>query len=216
LHLENEETTMRITKPTALDELQRLSIVALPAVVITNVIILVMLSLIATDTPELKEAGIRIAPFVMVPPPPPDVRKDTPPVKPLEPLETPQWQPAEVSLDFDGPTTFINGPSDAIDLGKEKLEFNGGGGVVAYLKVEPVYPSRQLSRGIEGYVDLSFDITPAGSTTNIRVIASQPQGAFDKSAIDALKKWKYKVPLEAGIATGQRDMMTRISFAIDA
>jgi protein TonB len=207
---------MHATKPIVLNETQRLSVAVLPAAIITNVIILIMLSLITTDFPEINEGSIRIDAVVMAPPPPLEVLEDEIPAKPLDPLETPAWEPTEATLVMENTTTAF--PATATDFTpvKDNIEFTGGGGIVAYLKVEPVYPSRQLSRGIEGFVDLAFDITPAGGTTNIRVIASEPEGAFDKAAIDALKKWKYKVPTDADIATGQRDMMTRISFAIDA
>jgi TonB family protein len=73
---------------------------------------------------------------------------------------------------------------------------------------------RRLSGSIEGYVDLAFDIAVTGLTTNIRVIAAQPEGVFNRAAIAALKKWKYKVPVIDGFARGQLDMMTRIRFEL--
>jgi TonB family protein len=73
---------------------------------------------------------------------------------------------------------------------------------------------RRLSGSIEVYVDLAFDIAVTGLTTNIRVIAAQPEGVFNRAAIAALKKWKYQVPVIEGAARGQAGMMTRIRFEL--
>ncbi len=89
------------------------------------------------------------------------------------------------------------------------------GGIVAYLKPQPVYPSRPLTKGIEGHVDLVFDIAVTGSTTNIRIIDAQPQGLFERAAIRALEKWRYKVPVIDDVPQGQVDMMTRMRFALE-
>ena len=67
--------------------------------------------------------------------------------------------------------------------------------VVPYLQLQPDYQRRALMRGIEGYVDLAFDVTAAGATTNIRVIEAQPEGIFERSAIRAVAKLKYKMPI---------------------
>ena len=87
--------------------------------------------------------------------------------------------------------------------------------VVPYLKLQPEYPSRALTRGIQGYVDLAFDITAAGTTSNIRVLQAQPEGIFERAAIRALEKWKYRVPIVDDRPQGQVDMMTRMSFELE-
>ena len=87
--------------------------------------------------------------------------------------------------------------------------------VVPYLKLQPEYPTRAINRGIQGYVDLAFDITAAGTTSNIRVIEARPEGVFERAAIRALQRWKYKVPIIDGAPQGQVDMMTRLSFQLE-
>src|SRR5690606_32266664 len=52
--------------------------------------------------------------------------------------------------------------------------------VAAYL-VTAKYPPRALERGIEGYVDLRFDIDKTGATKNIEVIAAMPEGVFERT-----------------------------------
>lgn len=59
-------------------------------------------------------------------------------------------------------------------------------------KMKLVYPRRALQRGIEGYVELEFTVTAAGTTADIAVKDSKPSKIFDKAAIKAIKKLKYE------------------------
>lgn len=189
--------------------------VALPAAVVTALLVLLMHSLITTDFTLIEDDPIKIAAIVR---PDTDLSEPStvkPPEKPIAPVSPPTQQVkltrfAPQASDLLGQfVTTIPGPDRDIEVGV------GGGGIVAYLKPQPIYPSRPLSKGIEGHVDLAFDIAATGSTTNIRVIAAQPLGVFDRAAIKALKKWKYKVPVIDGIAQRQVDMMTRITFELE-
>ncbi|MEM1110841.1 MAG: TonB family protein [Pseudomonadota bacterium] len=189
---------------------------SVPAALMTAGLIYVMHSLIASDeSPPETVASPPIELYAM-----PDEEIELKPeeraVKPPEPAAPPAWDEPEIALAVD--------PNDGGGIHKapppviEKAKIDpsaGGGGIVAYLKPAPMYPPRLQSRGVEGFVDLAFDITAAGATANIRVIDSQPEGAFDRAAISALSKWKYRVPVMDGVAQGQVDMMTRMTFALE-
>ena len=191
-----------------------LAITAVPAMLVTAVLILLMHSLIANDMAPPEVEPRRVIEFVGAPPdiplPPPDY-----PLKPPEVAKPPEWLETEFAY---SPEDTGDGWQDVVSLPEEKTDPVVGTGntmVVAYLKVQPVYPSRALSRGIEGHVDLAFDITAAGATTNVRVLAAEPRGVFERAAIAALNKWKYKVPLVDDVPQGQVDMMTRLTFEIE-
>ena len=55
----------------------------------------------------------------------------------------------------------------------------------------PRYPSRAISREIEGWVDIGFTIDTDGKPIDIVVIDSEPGDTFDKAAISAVKKWRF-------------------------
>lgn len=59
------------------------------------------------------------------------------------------------------------------------------------VRIEPRYPSSALENNIKGHVKLTFTVKANGSTENIRVVESVPEGVFDSTSIAALKKWKY-------------------------
>ncbi|MCL2913830.1 M56 family metallopeptidase [Shewanella corallii] len=60
------------------------------------------------------------------------------------------------------------------------------------VRIEPTYPAKAVENKLEGYVQLSFDITPAGKVNNIKVLKSLPEGVFDQSAAEALAQWQYE------------------------
>ena len=53
-------------------------------------------------------------------------------------------------------------------------------------RVEPLYPQNAVTNELEGSVVLQFDITESGTTDNISIINSTPEGVFDDSALNAL------------------------------
>ncbi len=186
-----------------------------PALLTCGALLLIMYSLIATQTPELEETAIKVRDFVMEPPPEPEVEIKEPVQRVEDPTPPPEWTPQDTQIE-PGDTTplALNPPTPDAPVGN--LQLGGAGtGIVVIFRVAPDYPQRARTRGIEGYVDLSFDITATGRTDNIRIVDAQPAGVFERASIRALSKWKYKPPVENGIAQPQKDMMTRITFALD-
>ena len=59
------------------------------------------------------------------------------------------------------------------------------------MRVEPIYPGHAAKDNIEGAVLLKFDVDAQGNTTNIRIVASEPENVFDQVSIDALAQWQY-------------------------
>jgi protein TonB len=52
---------------------------------------------------------------------------------------------------------------------------------------------------LEGWVSLSFDVNKKGDVDNILVLDSSHKRVFDREAIRALKKWKYKPKMVDGL-----------------
>jgi protein TonB len=68
----------------------------------------------------------------------------------------------------------------------------GEGDYLPIVKVQPIYPRRALSRGVEGYVIVEFMVTRLGTTQDVKVVEAQPPGYFERAAINAAQKFKYK------------------------
>ncbi|MCH7706891.1 MAG: energy transducer TonB [Myxococcales bacterium] len=94
----------------------------------------------------------------------------------------------------------------------------GAGGsdrdVVPLVRIEPQYPMSAKQRGVEGWVELRFTITAAGTVADIVVTASVPGTIFNKSAVQAVSKWKYNPKIENGTAVDRPGVRQRIKFEL--
>jgi TonB family protein len=89
-----------------------------------------------------------------------------------------------------------------------------GDDYVLVIGVAPVYPAGALSRGLEGYVDLSFTVTSAGVVTDPVVIQST-DSVFDRAAIRTVLIYKYKPRVDDGVPVDTPNVEARISFEIE-
>ncbi|MDO6620490.1 MULTISPECIES: M56 family metallopeptidase [unclassified Shewanella] len=74
--------------------------------------------------------------------------------------------------------------------------------VVPTMRIDPIYPAKAATAGLNGYVQLEFDISQSGKVSNVAVIKSSPTGVFDQSAKDALSQWVYNES-ENGVKNAQ-------------
>lgn len=79
--------------------------------------------------------------------------------------------------------------------------------------VSPRYPNQAKRTNQEGTVVVGYTIGTDGSVTDVKVISSQPRHIFDRDAMDAVERWKFKPAMRDGVAvesTGER----RIEFKL--
>jgi protein TonB len=82
------------------------------------------------------------------------------------------------------------------------------GDATPIVRINPKYPTSAARDGIEGWVQLSFNISPTGEVINPVIINAEPKRTFDREAIRAIKRWKYRPKVIEGVAqlqTGQLD-----------
>ena len=144
--------------------------------------------------------------------------EDFTPEKPPKPPELPPEVPPQDmdSVDPNAPTINIPAPPVVTDL-----SIGGPGGMniaegdyLPIVRVAPVYPARALSRGIEGYVDMSFTVTTTG-TVKDPIVEYSTSSLFDRAATRAVLKFKYKPRVVDGIPVDVPGVKTRISFQIE-
>jgi periplasmic protein TonB len=63
---------------------------------------------------------------------------------------------------------------------------------IAISKVAPEYPAQARRRKAAGFVELEFLVSTNGIAEDIRVVRSEPEGLFDRSAVRAVMRWKFK------------------------
>jgi TonB family protein len=83
-----------------------------------------------------------------------------------------------------------NGRPVAQDANAVNLTFEPPAPEPSY-KPEAFYTRAQYEAHQEGSATIAFDITPAGLTTNLAVVKSNPPGVFDKNALESVRTWQY-------------------------
>lgn len=83
---------------------------------------------------------------------------------------------------------------------------------VPLVRIAAEYPRRAAQLGLTGWVLLEFTVTTAGTTEDIRVVDSEPQRTFDKSAMRAVKKFKYRPKVVDGKPVVQHGVQIVISY----
>lgn len=60
-----------------------------------------------------------------------------------------------------------------------------------FVRIGAVYPTKAKKRGIEGHVIMSFFVDNEGKAQDIKIVEATPKRTFERSAIEALKKWRF-------------------------
>lgn len=87
--------------------------------------------------------------------------------------------------------------------------------MIPLIRTTAAYPARALSRGIEGFVELSFTVNELGNVQYPVVIYAEPEGYFERAALQSIQRWKYSPALEKGEPVATHDVRQRIVFQID-
>lgn len=153
-------------------------------------------------------------------------RDTTPEMKKREPpkREKPEQQPPPPEMNLAkniNPGEAVSSIIPMVDTGAalEKATSLGAGGsssdVVPLVRVEPDYPPVARQRRIEGWVDLEFTISPAGTVEDARVIGANPPSVFEQSALRAVRRWRYQPRIEDGVPVAQPGIRVRIRFELE-
>src|SRR5665811_1629180 len=88
------------------------------------------------------------------------------------------------------------------------------GDIIPIVVIRPMYPREAAMKGQEGWVKVEFTITAIGTVKDARVIDSNPPRVFNREAIRAILKWKFKPRVVDGVAV-DRTATQIIDFNLD-
>lgn len=139
------------------------------------------------------------------------VREELPQVGPVTPIDVPRARPARserpARADTGQGTIGLPNPGgptiggSGIDHGPEVM-FRG----------KPEYPLSALRRGIEGRVIVQFSVLASGQVTDVVVISADPPGIFDRAAIAAVNRWRYRPAVADGRSVASVGLQAAIVF----
>lgn len=144
-------------------------------------------------------------------PPPPD----RPPPPPQIRLSEQSDRPPPVALDIEVPNINVpvstgNGPYlGQWSAGDPAAE----GDVIPIVRIDPQWPREALLEGTEGWVEVEFTILPDGSVADPEVLRSEPPRLFDRNAMRAILRWRFKPRIVNGQAV-ERRAVQRIDFML--
>lgn len=78
----------------------------------------------------------------------------------------------------------------------------------------PKFPVSARERGISGWVDVQFVVKTDGSVSDVIITGAEPVGIFEQSAVDAVRKWRYRPVIRDGQTVEQR-VRLRLKFALE-
>lgn len=175
----------------------RLTFAVFVAAGVTFGLLFLMQLLIATGMKAETDNSIgKILEFVRVKREEEVKQKDIKPKKPPTPEQPPPDMPKPRMDNLDPNVETINIAPVAINADiiiSGKFGFSASDGeYLPIVKVAPIYPRRAQSRGLEGYVLIEFTVTKTGAVTDPLVLESVPPNVFDRAALAAVVKFKYK------------------------
>lgn len=137
------------------------------------------------------------------------VQPDKPPPVP----EVPQMNFAKGSLDNSvaqlTPTVDANSA-----MSKMKMTAGSDRDIIPLVRINPDYPPRALSRGIQGWVIVQFTISATGTVKDPKVVDSS-NSIFDEAALKAIARWRYNPKVEEGVAVERVGVQTKLVFQLE-
>lgn len=131
----------------------------------------------------------------------------------IKPPEAPKSKPEPSRFASVTGVTGIPTPPPPIDTGPV-TGINPDGPLVNVIRVEPDYPAALAARGIEGWVVVQFDVTPQGTVINAVAVASSHPG-FEKSALKAAQRFRYKARVVDGIPVATHGIRAQFTYRMD-
>ena len=199
----------------------RYAISIVVAFIVTFALFWLMQFLIATGNKGQEDTSTSsLLEFVRIPRDESVVAKKPKPEKPPTP-ETPPPQPPPPSMDNvtpDAQAMAVSAPTVNANINLSASGFGlapTDGEYLPIVKVQPIYPRSALSRGIQGYVIVQFTVTKQGTTRDVKVVEAKPQGIFDRAAIQAAQKFKYKPRVVDGEPIEVPGVQNKITFVIE-
>lgn len=88
------------------------------------------------------------------------------------------------------------------------------GPLINIIKVQPIYPVTAANRNLEGTVIVEFDVTALGKVENV-VVVDSTSNIFNKAAIEAAYRFKYKPRVVDGTAYGATGLQQLFRFEME-
>lgn len=205
----------------------RVLIAGMVAVGVTFGLFLFMHKLISSGNDDRAEldaiAGIHFGP-VEIPdeiatksrrkPPKPPPPKDPPPPPKMQISKMDQQVQNMPQMDIPSLDVPMVGGEGMFIGNFQQVDQKAEGDIIPVVVIRPMYPREAAMNGTEGWVEVEFTITEVGTVKDPKVIDAKPPRIFNREAIRAILKWKFKPRVIDGVAVERRATQV-IDFNLD-
>ncbi len=173
-----------------MQNLTRVTGALIPAALLTTTLFYFMVRLITGEFAPPEDVKTHVIELVK----PFEMTVLTPTRRKAEPPPPPETQPEppKIALNPDVPGVTLGDPPPPTTEIDKDIFTPSDGDQLPLVQVQPAYPRRASSRGLEGYAVVEFDITAEGLVENPRVVEAFPNTVFNASSIAAILKFKFK------------------------
>ena len=149
-------------------------------------------------------------------PKPPRIKdRLTPPVK-VEIPETEEWVDLLEHKDIPGPIGFSSRPQPPKVTDHHLLTLTQTDGErIPVVRVAPQYPRRCQEKGLSGWVTVDFSVNEYGAVENPVVAGADSSGCFNRTALKAITRFKYKPTIINGQPQPSHGVRYRFSFNME-
>lgn len=178
-----------------------------------------MITLIKTsEVPVSNNANLNMVNFIREKKDPNLNLEDIKPEPPPAPAKPPP-PPAALAMESiqTASQDFVVSELPVMDSFSIEPGFSSGEGDGDYLpiyRVPPQYPRKALLDRSEGWVIVEFTIGTKGEVKNPRVVKAEPEGVFDKAALNAVSKFRFKPRTLGGTPIEVEGVQNRIRFRL--
>ena len=109
----------------------------------------------------------------------------------------------------------LNLPVDAPDIDGPVFGYAPDRDAAPLVRINPEYPPRAQTQGIEGWVKVQYTITGTGAVTDVVVVENSPSNVFDDAAVKAVSRWRYNPKVEGAVAVERVGMQTILRFNLE-
>lgn len=116
-----------------------------------------------------------------------------------------------------GATSDLNDLKEALAQRQSKQGASSTVAVNSLVIVKPLkldYPKSALTGGVEGWVDLAFDVTSEGKVANVTVVNASPHNVFESAARNAMSRVRFQPVMRNGQAIPVKSTL-HVAFRLD-
>lgn len=193
------------------------------AMLVTGLLLFLMSRLIQSDSKVMAKPIVQIEDKIFIEDKPIKTEVITPQLPPppmIEPTANRNDSPIKTSDEITIQSISVASIGTAIMpagiiSGAELADITENSAAILLYQAQPNYPMVAAQNGLEGWVRLQYDVSKTGLLSNIQVLEAKPRNVFNKAAVNALKKWKFKPAMHNGQAVNSINQQVTIEFELE-